>query len=379
MKQLLFVGLVAALTACSVPAPTETLPTLVPTNAAIVDSVTPTPFVPPAPTTTLTPVPTATPSAGDVPCPLTGGFIAPEALSNRRPLLIHIGNTAGERPQYGLTQADLVFEASIGDGATTFIAAYFCTDAETIGGIRGARLITQQLAPMLDAVAVYAGGSSALLSRLGEDVYLNANQLDQARGDVGFTVRADLRQTPFNIFGATGSLRQAARQRGIRFPGSPAPLTFSEEIPPSGSAAPVVKLAYSPNYWVRWRWKPEKQVWERTLTEARSPNAGGVHLDAVTGQPLTARNVLVIWAAHTPAGFVEEEERSAEALAVELIGSGAATLFRDGQRFEAQWSRSEVTQWFTLTLADGTPLGLSAGQTYVQIFPLDATLEVSER
>lgn len=112
-------------------------------------------------------MPTATPAAGDVPCPLTGRFIAPEALSNRRPLLIHIGNTAGERPQYGLAQADLVFESSIGDGATTFIAAHFCADAETIGGIRGARLITQQLAPMLDAVAVYAGGSSALLSRLG--------------------------------------------------------------------------------------------------------------------------------------------------------------------------------------------------------------------
>jgi hypothetical protein len=379
MKRLLLVGLAVALAACSAPAPTDPLPTLVPTTVAVTPGVTPTPFVPPAPTTTLTPAPTRTPSADDVPCPLTGNFIAPETVATRRPLLLHLGNTAGERPQYGLAQADLVFESSIGDGATMLFAAYLCADAEAIGGIRGARLLTQQLAPMLDAVAVYAGGSSALLSRLAEDAYLNANQLDQARGDIGFTVRADLRPPPFDVFGATGSLRQAARQRGIRFPGGPAPLTFSEEIPPAGTPAPVVKLAYSLNYWVRWRWRADQQVWERSLTEASSPNAGGAHLDAATGQPLTARNVLVIRATHTPAGFVDEEARSTEALGVELIGSGAATLFRDGQRFEAQWSRSEATQWFTLTLADGTPLPLAIGPTYVQILPLEATLEVSER
>lgn len=379
IKRLSLVCAALWLAACATPtpAPDGGLPTAAATLEPLA-GLTATPFVPPALTPTLPPTETAAPSANAIPCPLTGTPIEPEVIANRRPLLVQIGNTATERPPYGLAQADVVFEALTSDTTTVFFATFFCSDANEIGSISTGRLLVKQLAPMLQAVYVYVGGANPMQDQLADDAYLTSTRLDQSQNAPGFTSRVDLRPAPYDIFAASGSLRQAARQRGISFPGTPVALTFAAALPSGGERAPVVSLAYTERYWVRWRWDEAQQLWTRTLTDARSPNAGGAQIDGATRRPLAVANVLILRAPHTE-GTVVEADRGRPALEVELIGAGEAVLLRDGQQFTGQWSREDVTQWFTLTLADGTPLPLAPGQTFVQIASPDMALTVSER
>ena len=49
----------------------------------------------------------------------------------------------------------------------------------------------------------------------------------------------------------------------------------------------------------------------------------------------------------------------------DTIGSGSATVLRDGLAFDARWERSAGGTGTTFTLADGTPMAFKPGQQWV--------------
>jgi hypothetical protein len=54
-----------------------------------------------------------------------------------------------------------------------------------------------------------------------------------------------------------------------------------------------------------------------------------------------------------------------------LTGTGSATIFRDGLRQEATWSRAADTDAFTFKNAAGEKILLDQGQTWVHVVPDD--------
>ncbi|MBI5828679.1 MAG: DUF3048 domain-containing protein, partial [Chloroflexi bacterium] len=171
MKRTLIVIIAFAMAACSSPAPTlPPLPTLPPgaTAAPATEPVAPAETATPPPVTA-TAAPTATPASDAVPCPLTDLPVSQSVLQSRRPLLVQIGNSGPERPQFGLAQADLVFETIAEGGITRFSAIYFCQDATDIAGVRSGRLIDLQLLPIFDAVFVHVGASEQVQALFEND------------------------------------------------------------------------------------------------------------------------------------------------------------------------------------------------------------------
>lgn len=84
--------------------------------------------------------------------------------------------------------------------------------------------------------------------------------------------------------------------------------------------------------------------------------------DGATGEKVAFSNVLVLSAAMST---VDSYGR----LAVELTGSGDGYLACGGKYVPIKWSRSSINDCFTYTLADGTPLNLARGTTYVGVVP----------
>ncbi len=126
---------------------------------------------------------------------------------------------------------------------------------------------------------------------------------------------------------------------------------------------------------MRWQWNAALGVWERHLASESAPDSATPHADAVSGRTLTAQNVLIIRAVHEQTDIIEDSLGS-RSIDVRLIGSGAAVLLRDGQQYAATWQRAQTTEWFTLTLADGSPLAFAPGNTYVHFYPTDKPLDV---
>jgi len=129
-------------------------------------------------------------------CPLTNQLFSKQQRQwweKHRPLGIMIENHEESRPQSGLSNADIVYEAVAEGGITRFLAVFYCQDAEVIGPVRSARTY------FLDFISeygdyplyVHVGGANTsgpadALSQIREYGWQNYNDLNQF--SIGFPV-----------------------------------------------------------------------------------------------------------------------------------------------------------------------------------------------
>src|SRR5256714_14803759 len=55
-------------------------------------------------------------------------------------------------------------------------------------------------------------------------------------------------------------------------------------------------------------------------------------------------------------------------------GTGAVVILRDGKRFEGKWTRGGTSDMYRFADADGAPIPLKAGLTWIHIVPEDFDL-----
>jgi hypothetical protein len=92
------------------------------------------------------------------------------------------------------------------------------------------------------------------------------------------------------------------------------------------------------------------------------------HLDAVSNQPLTAANVLVLYAPHETTNIVEDSLGS-RSVKITLTGAGRAALLRDGQVFDLTWTRADPHALFQFTNAQGAVVPFKPGNLWVEVVP----------
>jgi hypothetical protein len=63
----------------------------------------------------------------------------------------------------------------------------------------------------------------------------------------------------------------------------------------------------------------------------------------------------------------------------EVTGSGEAYVFADGKYVAGTWEREELTDWFTLTDADGKVITVPAGKIWVSLVPTNSGLTITEQ
>lgn len=93
--------------------------------------------------------------------PLTGEAGYDEALLNSRPVMVSVENHKDARPQWGITDADIVWEMEAEGGITRMLLMF--SDAsrlpDKVGPTRSARHYFVELAEGFDAIFVHFGGS----------------------------------------------------------------------------------------------------------------------------------------------------------------------------------------------------------------------------
>jgi hypothetical protein len=316
--------------------------------------------------------PTATPAAPPPPtfdpkfCPLTGLPAEGIDWTQRRAILVQIGNSPPERPQSELALADVVFEHLAEGGLTRFSAVYLCRAALNIGPVRSGRLVNLENAPMLSAIFVHVGASDGVIAQFA------ASEISQARfdeyiGDPGIT-RISTRNPPFNAYTSTELIWSLARERGM-IPGPRYTVLQFGDAPAAGSPAARIDLPIQSGVTdVAYAYDSASGLYLRSM-------GGFPHTDLSTGQPLSAANVLVIYAAHTPTDIIEDSLGS-RSIRIDLTSGGRVQLLRDGQVYDGGWSRPDPHAFFELKDAAGNLLRLKPGVTWIQIVPTDFVVEI---
>ncbi|MDY3984996.1 DUF3048 domain-containing protein [Dysosmobacter sp.] len=301
--------------------------------------------------------------------PLTGEPMEPEYETNR-PVAVMFNNLKAAQPQLGISQADIIYEVPAEGGITRMLGVFQSLEGiGTLGSIRSSRPYYLELALGHDALYVHAGGSPQAYQDIpawGVDNMDGVNGGSDARI---FWRDAERRKTMSyeHTLVTSGEKIQeyaAAHFRIEHKEGYTYSQAFTEDgTPAGGAAATKVTLKFS-NY------KTGVFDYDAATGKYMASQYGGAHTDGATGEQVSATNLLVLETA-----ISEIPGDTYGRLTVKLTGTGSGTYFCGGKCVPIQWSKADRNSPFVYTLADGSPLALGQGNSYVCIMsPKRSTL-----
>lgn len=268
------------------------------------------------------------------------------------PIAIMVENSWDARPQSGLAEADILYEAPAEGGISRFMAVYVDGVPEEIGPVRSARHYFVYLAAEFNASYVHIGSSPQGYGALRATGLVN---LDETYGDPGFW-RVGWRYAPHNAFTSVDVVKAALDRVATVDPGGLAGFKFQSNVAPvEGEDAPEVFVNYPGGDRLKYVYSPEEKLYLRFMN-------GAPHRDAGTEEQIAPRN-LVVQVVDT--WVIDDEGR----LDMEQLGKGRAVFFQDGVAVEGNWrkkSYGDVTEWLD---AAGNPVQMLPGKIFVQIIP----------
>lgn len=300
--------------------------------------------------------------------PLTGEGTDVD-LSANRPVAIMLNNLRKALPQCGVSQADLIYEAPAEGGITRMMAVFQSLDGVgTLGSVRSSRPYYVELATGLDAIYIHAGGSDDAYAAIKKTGAFN---IDGVNGPYGGTMfyrdaqrkaSAGFEHSLFTseerieklLAGSLSKMRQTHKE------GYSLPLTFAKDgTPTAGEPASSISVKFSYYKTGQFTYDPERSTY---LVSQKVDGKDGPYKDGNNDQQVDVTNVLVL---RTDIKLIKGD--SAGRLTVRLTGSGSGYYACGGRYIPISWSKDSATAPFRFTTADGQPLTLGVGKTYVNI------------
>ncbi|MGY1915832.1 DUF3048 domain-containing protein [Blastococcus sp. SYSU DS0973] len=288
--------------------------------------------------------------------PLTG---APAGTVPDRPALaVKIENSAAARPQTGLSAADMVWEQVVEGGITRFVAVYHSTLPPEIGPVRSIRPMDPAIAAPLGGLLAFSGGVPAYVSA-ARDAGLQV--LRQDSGADGF-FRTRTRSAPHNVHAVPQTLLDQADATHRASPGAQfdhAATGGQSTAVAAGQPTTTLDLTLSGISSPQWTWSAADGRWLRAEGSTPAVEADGARIGATN--VVVLRVDVVQTEARDPAGNPVPETI--------LTGSGPALVASGGHTIEVTWSKPAVGDRVELIDADGDPLTLAPGTTWVELVP----------
>lgn len=283
--------------------------------------------------------------------PLTGVKVDSEAVTKQAVTAIMIENSPDARPQSGLKEAGIVYEAIAEGGITRFLTLHQESKPQLIGPVRSLRMYyVDWLAPYNASVA-HIGGSAAALAEVRNGTYRDIDQFFNA----AYYWRATDRYAPHNVytsFEKLDALNQAKGYTTSTFTG----FARADSKPASAPTATQISINFSgPLYNTTYTYNAATNTYARSL-------GGAPHMDREKGQ-ITPSVVITINV--DMVRVLEDGYRES----IKTVGTGKATVFQNGIATEATWSKSDRLAPLTLTDAAGKPIELVRGQTWIAAVP----------
>lgn len=286
--------------------------------------------------------------------PLTG-LAAPssDAAASTRVLSVKIENSPDARPQSGIQSADVVYESITEGGITRFNCIFHSTDPGEVGPVRSARLSDTYIVPQYHALFAFSGASGVVNAAVKKAGLQNLSQ------DVGVSYgyrRSSQRAAPHNLYLDLSEAREEGIRRGYSATQTVAPLQFARSIDGTPSVTRIT-IPFSTANTSQWTWDAATDRYARA-------NNGKTHTDALSGEQVTAKNVVVMWALVEATG--KRDVAGSTTYDINLVGSNRATVFRNGLRLDGTWTAT-ATAPPVFKAMDGTAIRLAPGNTWFEV------------
>jgi hypothetical protein len=294
------------------------------------------------------------PTSNTVPSTLTGLQVDP-AINELPVTGVMIENSVMARPQSGLNQAGIVYEAIAEAGITRFLALFQDTKSEYLGPVRSARPYYVQWCQAFDCALAHVGGSPEALNDIKK---WQVKNLDQFAGG-SFFHRVNSRYAPHNVYTSQTQLSLYEKQRGY----STSEYTGFEHMlkEPKVAATAVTTKRINFNYpGTAYDVRYDYQL--KTNSYARS-EGGEPHKSTDAQGHLRQNTPKVVIALVIPYSLKGDGYHSD----YNSVGSGALYVFQNGTVTKGTWTRASRDTNFVLKDTTGKTIKLAPGQTWISV------------
>lgn len=344
-------------------------------------------------------------------CPLNGDLFTAkekEIWSTRRPLMVMIENHEDSRPQSGLDNADIVYEAVAEGGITRFMGIFYCgvikgsANKYDVGPVRSARTYFLDLASEYSDYPLYThvGGANCsapldpVTGRAAGPCTTNkkAQAIEQIAsygwnnkgtwGDLSqFSLpykacrreperTGEVWDTEHTMYCSTTELYNIAADRGltnqtivnkVNWDKNYRPWLFKQKdaavATPSTNPISFDFWAGYKQYSVTWQYDPAKNVYLRS-------HSGSSHIDFNTGGQLSAKNVLIQFVKETRSIDVHLHNL------YDVIGNGKGILYQNGEKIDITWQKPNRISRTIYKDSAGKEVNFVPGQIWIELVPV---------
>ncbi len=279
---------------------------------------------------------------------LTGLPISDAAVNDRPVTAVMIENSDFARPQSGIDQAGVIFEAVAEGGITRFLTLFQDQEPTYVGPVRSVRPYYIQWLMGFDAAVAHVGGSGEALQDLKD---WGTKNLDQFYNASAFH-RISSRVAPHNMYTSIPALRDIEAKHGYGKANYVGFARKAETASKTPNATSIDFTLSSALYNAHFDYDAATNSYKRS-------EGGKAHMVVNEGGGQTQLSPKVV------IGLVMQKGSNGIYSTYNTIGSGTAYVFQDGVITQGTWHKTDRASNFTFTDANGAVLKLNPGQTWL--------------
>lgn len=287
---------------------------------------------------------------------LTGMEVKTKAEETQAATCIMIENSPDARPQSGLVDAGVIYEAIAEGGITRFMAIYQEAKPDFIGPVRSVRMYYAEWAKPYNCSLTHAGGATDAIQ------WIRANGFRDINENRTTFWRQAGRYAPHNLYTSFERIDAFNKSKGWTssvFEGFER-VDAGEEPVVSDNPVKSVIIKVSSNLY-----SPVYTYDAATNTYKRAHQSGGTHMDKAKSGALTQNAPDVVIAIKVDA----VRRPSTPYSNYVTTGSGTAHVFQNGSVVEGKWVRAGVGSELTFVDASGNIIPLNRGQVWITAYP----------
>lgn len=293
---------------------------------------------------------------------LTGeATLSPEAVG-KRPVAVMVNNSWASLPQYGISEADLIFEIPVEGGVTRLMALYGdYTAVPEVCSVRSCRYYYPILAVGYDAYYVHWGQDETIATKVLN--YLEIDRMDGMVDTYGLYYRDEDRLEQGFDYEHTGmfygpGLKTALEENQVRTElqeNKTEPFFEFLETPkvPGEKECKALTVWFSGDYFSTFQYQENSHLYHKEFS-------GEEHRDAKTGEILCFENLFLL---ETEISVRDEVGR----LDVDWHGGKNSTGYyvSEGAVVPIHWEKEGEYSDLSFTTSEGQPLPVNPGKSYV--------------
>ena len=290
--------------------------------------------------------------------PYTGEVITKEVQS-QVPFMAIIENDRLARPQYGISEADIMYETMAEGGIPRFMGLFQKNQPTVIGPIRSARPYFLDLSLEWGLPFAHCGGSAEALNRIQqESSLLSLNEMSNGssywRDKTVKTTERSLRTSSEKIVTLIKNKNYVKpTTNSLKFD-----KTYWDNT--SFAQANTINLTLNSSYSTSYTYKDG--LYYKSMD-------GTASTDQNNGKAVTAKNIII-----QVANFSADKDNYR--VFIDLVGSGNGYLISNGKTIKITWSRKALSSPTIINDENGKLIALNQGNTWWHIVDKYAKVDI---